>query len=108
MRTLSIIWRKHSGYGTYYETYKAQHIFGDFHPGELRITPLFFEHIFFCKKCDGMTSYKPCPHDAEHHLILSGTRGREMLQQGQSLPPQYTRPEVSAVLIEGYRGRPSA
>ncbi|MHB1844544.1 MAG: sulfate adenylyltransferase [Deltaproteobacteria bacterium] len=100
-----IVGRDHAGVGSFYGSYDAQRLFDEYEPAELGITPLKFENSFFCRACGQMASSRSCPHPAEAHVALSGTKVRELLEGGQLPPPEFSRPEVAQVLIEAYRAK---
>jgi sulfate adenylyltransferase len=77
----------------------------EFDPSEIGITPLFFDHAFWCKRVGGMASVKTTPGTAEERIALSGTKVREMLVNGELPPAEFTRPEVARILIEAYQAK---
>ncbi|MBI2368944.1 MAG: sulfate adenylyltransferase [Deltaproteobacteria bacterium] len=95
-----IVGRDAAGVGQYYAPYAAHDLLRSFRRDELGIEPLFFMESFFCRRCDAVVSTRTCPHGDADRVALSGTRVRELLRRGAPLPPEFTRPEVAAVLAE--------
>lgn len=99
-----IVGRDHAGVGDYYGPFDAHHIFDEIPKGSLETQPLKIDWTFWCDKCDGMASMKTCPHGKEDRLILSGTKLRKMLSEGEEVSPKFSRPEVLKVLRKYYEG----
>lgn len=99
-----IIGRDHAGVGEYYGPFDAQKIFDEIPADALETKPLKIDWTFYCYKCDGMASMKTCPHGKDDRVILSGTKLRKMLSDGETVSPQFSRPEVLKILQEYYQG----
>ena len=99
-----IIGRDHAGVGDFYGPFDAQKIFDEIPAGALETKPLKIDWTFYCKKCDGMASMKTCPHGKEDRLLLSGTKLRKMLSEGDEVPDHFSRPEVLTILRAYYAG----
>ena len=104
-----IVGRDHAGVGDYYGLFEAREIFRHIpQPSDpakrLHTQALPLDWTFYCTACDGMASLRTCPHGPEERVILSGTRLRKLLSEGQPVPDHFGRPEVLEILREYYAG----
>ncbi len=97
-----IVGRDHAGVGNYYGPSEAQEIFDQIPSDALMIKPLKIDQTFYCYRCQGMASSKTCFHGKKDRLMLSGTMLRKMLTKGETVPEEFSRPEVLAILKKYY------
>ena len=97
-----IVGRDHAGVGNYYGPLDAHHIFDQIPKGALETQPLKIDVAFWCYKCGGMASGRTCPHGDADRLQVSGTQLRKWLSEGSEVPPEFSRPEVLAILRAYY------
>jgi sulfate adenylyltransferase len=97
-----IVGRDHAGVGDYYGPFDAHHIFDEIPAGSLETQPLKIDWTFWCNKCDGMASMKTCPHEGPDRILLSGTKLRKALSEGEAVSDKFSRPEVLTILREYY------
>ena len=98
-----IVGRDHAGVGDYYGAFDSQTIFDRLPDGVLQIEIFRGDHTVWCHKCEKVMMMRDCPHGKEDYLLLSGTRVREILAKGETLPPEFSRPEVAEILSEYYQ-----
>ena len=100
-----IVGRDHAGVGSYYGPFDAQKIFQDLVPaGALQIEIFNADHTAWSKKLNKVVMMNSVTdHTKEDWVFLSGTKVREMLSAGESLPEEFSRPEVADILGEYYR-----
>ncbi len=95
--------RDHAGVGDYYGPFDAQKIFDDIPRDALDIEIFKGDWTVWCYKCNKIVMMRDCSHSKEDRLLLSGTKVREMLSNGERPPKEFSRPEVADILIEYYK-----
>lgn len=99
-----IVGRDHAGVGEYYGPFDAHHIFDEIPQGSLVTQPLRIDWTFWCNKCGTMASMKTCPHEAADRVLVSGTKLRKALSEGEEVADNFSRPEVLDILRKYYSG----
>ncbi|MDE1951127.1 MAG: sulfate adenylyltransferase, partial [Burkholderiales bacterium] len=99
-----IVGRDHAGVGSYYGPFDSHHIFDQIPPGALQTRPIKIDVAFWCRECGGMASGRTCPHDDASRLQVSGTQFRKSLSAGETVAPEFSRPEVVEILRAYYAG----
>ena len=97
-----IVGRDHAGVGDYYGPFDAHKIFDEIPADALETKPLKIDWTFWCYKCGGMASTRTCPHTEKDRLLVSGTKLRKALSEGQEVAAEFSRPEVLTILREYY------
>jgi len=100
-----IIGRDHAGVGDYYGDFDAQTIFDDEVPeGAMEIEMFMADHTAWSKKLNKVVMMREVDdHEKDDFVLLSGTKVREMLGNGEAPPKEFSRPEVAKILIDYYQ-----
>ncbi len=100
-----IIGRDHAGVGDYYGDFDAQTIFDEEVPeGAMDIEIFKADHTAWSKKLNKVVMMREVDdHEKDDFVLLSGTKVREMLGNGEAPPKEFSRPEVAKILIDYYQ-----
>ncbi len=99
-----IVGRDHAGVGDYYGPFDAQTIFDDISNDDLEIDVFRADHTAWSKKEKKIIMMRDGKdHTKEDWVFLSGTKVRTMLAAGESLPIEFSRPEVAEILMKFYQ-----
>ena len=100
-----IVGRDHAGVGDYYGPFEAQEIFeSDVVKNSLKLKIFSADHTAYSKKLNEVVMMRDVKdHNKEDFVLLSGTKVREMLSNGEELPEEFARKEVAEILMKYYQ-----
>ena len=100
-----IVGRDHAGVGDYYGPFEAQEIFeSDVVKNSLKLKIFSADHTAYSKKLNEVVMMRDVKdHSKEDFVLLSGTKVREMLSNGEELPEEFARKEVADILMKYYQ-----
>ena len=100
-----IVGRDHAGVGDYYGPFEAQEIFeSDVVKNSLKLKIFSADHTAYSKKLNEVVMMRDVKdHSKEDFVLLSGTKVREMLSNGEELPEEFARREVAEILMKYYQ-----
>ena len=100
-----IVGRDHAGVGDYYAPFAAQEIFdNDIVKNSLKIKIFAADHTAYSKKLNKVVMMRDVDdHSKDDFVLLSGTKVREMLSNGEDLPAEFARKEVADILKTYYQ-----
>jgi sulfate adenylyltransferase len=99
-----IVGRDHAGVGDYYGPFDAQTIFDEIPEGSLEIDIFRADHTAWSKKLGKVVMMRDVPdHTPDDFILLSGTKVRTMLSNGEAPPKEFSRPEVAKILMDYYQ-----
>ena len=104
-----IVGRDHAGVGAYYGPFDSQAIFDEEVPQSALAIQIFrADHTAYSRKLHRVVMMRDAlDHGRDDFVLLSGTRVREMLAAGETLPIEFARPEVASILMDYYREQKS-
>jgi len=100
-----IIGRDHAGVGDYYGAFEAQEVFDiPVVKNSLKIEIFAADHTAYSKKLNKVVMMRDVEdHTKDDFVLLSGTKVREMLANGEALPAEFARKEVAEILMKYYQ-----
>ena len=100
-----IVGRDHAGVGDYYGPFEAQEIFeSEVVKNSLKLKIFSADHTAYSKKLNEVVMMRDVKdHSKEDFVLLSGTKVREMLSNGEELPQEFARKEVAEILMKYYQ-----
>ena len=100
-----IVGRDHAGVGDYYGPFEAQEIFeSDVVKNSLKLKIFSADHTAYSKKLNKVVMMRDVDdHAQDDFVLLSGTKVREMLSDGEELPREFARKEVAEILMNYYQ-----